>query len=266
MLQTKQTIFDNQTIFYQTNNLNTAPLIFIHGFAEDATIWNETWPFFAEYNTVIIHLPGCGLNRHLTPNLCNINTAAAIINHLANEQNWANITLVGHSMGGYIALQLAKAQSQLVAKISMVHSSIFADTDEKIKARLKNIEFIEKHSAALFLKQTVPNLFAEQFVNNQVDWLKKYIENISYLTQETLVAYLKSMMNRESSEQWITETNIPMQFICGKLDLAIPYLNSLAQSHLPKISYFHSLQTVAHSGTFEATNQVNEYILKFVKL
>jgi pimeloyl-ACP methyl ester carboxylesterase len=52
------------------------------------------------------------------------------------------ITMIGHSMGGYITLAFAEEYPQYLDSFGLFHSSAFADSEEKKAIRTKAIDFI----------------------------------------------------------------------------------------------------------------------------
>src|SRR5690606_7497770 len=71
--------------------------------------------------------------------------------------------LVGHSMGGYIALAFAEQHPELLSGLILVNSTAFADDDAKKQARQKAIETLKETGSRPFIEQTVPKMFAEAF-------------------------------------------------------------------------------------------------------
>ncbi|HSN10007.1 MAG TPA: alpha/beta fold hydrolase, partial [Hanamia sp.] len=102
--------FKNKKIFYRLEGKGT-PVLLVHGFAEDGNIWNQQIDALKEDNLLIIpDLPGSGSSEMLDEK-ASIEDYAEVIKALADEiiekkseQNDSRFSLIGHSMGGYIAL------------------------------------------------------------------------------------------------------------------------------------------------------------------
>jgi pimeloyl-ACP methyl ester carboxylesterase len=71
--------------------------------------------------------------------------------------------VLGHSMGGYITLAFAEKYASMLNRFGLVHSTAFADSEEKKKSREKSIGMIGEYGSRAFLKNTTPNLFADRF-------------------------------------------------------------------------------------------------------
>jgi pimeloyl-ACP methyl ester carboxylesterase len=73
------------------------------------------------------------------------------------------------------------------------------------------------------------------------------------------------MKERKKSLHFLEKSNLPFLFIIGKEDNAIPFLTSMQQCHLPKISYIHLLKNVGHMGMLEMPIAFNDLVKKYLK-
>ena len=82
------------------------PIIFLHGFCSDSSVWNDLLASFSNEYIVCIDLPGFGKSDFQEN--CFIPEMAGIVNAVLKELKIEKCILVGHSMGGYVALEFAK--------------------------------------------------------------------------------------------------------------------------------------------------------------
>jgi pimeloyl-ACP methyl ester carboxylesterase len=236
----------------------------LHGFGEDFTIWDNLAKQLTNYTCIIPHLPGTG-NSCNEPSLATIPSCSAIVQHILAQEKVTSCTILGHSMGGYIALHFATIYPTYLKALGLIHSTATADTEEKKLARTKSIAFIDANGTAPFLQQSTPNLFAPIFVHNSAAWLKQYITKINYLNQAILTSYLKTMMERQENLSFIQNTNLPILFVIGKEDAAVPLSISMQQCHLPKKSYISILKNVGHMSMYEQPEQLHKIVAEFLK-
>ena len=272
-MQIKKIKYNRKSVFYQTSG-DGACVLFLHGFGEDGTIWDE----FAEkisgkFKLIIPDIPGSGKSemlpseigplqnvpgsQHLTDKVIQhptIEDFAEVITAILDEEAVKECVLIGHSMGGYIALAFAEKHPEKLLALGLFHSSAFADDEQKIDARLKAIEFIRTNGAHAFLKTSIPNLFADSYKQKNPGRIDALIEAGKNFSSEALIQYYYAMINRPDRIRVLETFPKPVLFIIGEGDTAIPLKNSLLQCHLPGISYVHILPEVGHMGMIENSN------------
>lgn len=267
-MQLKTFTYQSSKIFYRTVGKGN-PVILIHGFAEDGDIWKNQIEFLKDHFTLIIpDLPGSGQSEMI--NDMSIEGMAELIKELiVPELNFLNqpaegdgICLIGHSMGGYISLALAEKYPTMFSSIALVHSSAFADTEEKKANRLKSIEFIKKNGAFEFLKAVIADLFTENWYAGNRKIVDDLIEKSKNFTDEAIIAYYQAMINRPDRTSVLKNFNNPILFIIGEHDKAVPFQQSLQQCYLPAQAYIHILRKSAHMGMFEEPEKLNHALLQ----
>lgn len=246
------------------------PLLLIHGFGEDGNIWqNQIEHLKHNYQLIIPHLPGSGGSDMIDD--MSIEGMAECIKELydhevQNSSPFGGSWVGAHSMGGYIALALIEKHPNLFNSFGLIHSTAFADSEEKKAARLKSIEFIKEYGAYEFLKTTIPNLFYRgQHGSKPSDpYIDTLIEQGKTFTDEALIAYYNAMINRPDRTNVLKSFTKPILFIIGEHDLAVPFTQSMQQCHLPQQSNVHILRNSAHMGMWEEMDKTNKIIRDFL--
>lgn len=264
-----QKIFNNQDVEISYTDVGEGNIVvFLHGFGEDGSIWKNQIDFLVKFYRVIVpDIPGSGGSSLLKKQDTSIEDYAISIHQFLEsilpERN-TTITLLGHSMGGYITLAYAKIFSQQLNGFGLIHSTAFADSEEKKLVRLKAIETINQYGAYPFLKITIPNLFAADFKQKHPEQVEELIAKSKAFTEPSLEQYYIAMMNRTDATSVLKESRVPVLFVMGTEDIAAPLQDVLQQCHLPKQSHISILENVGHMGMMEATEKVNNAILNFV--
>lgn len=269
----KQFSYQNSNIFYRIAGTGK-PVVLLHGFGEDGDIWANQVEFLStvsggkdHYQLIIPDLPGSGKSELITD--MSIEGMAECIKELLNIEVFKAspvggglVGVIGHSMGGYIALAFAEKHGALLNSFGLVHSSAYADAEEKKEARRKSIEFIKANGAYEFLKTAIPGLFYQPENNKACEDLVKASKNF---TAEALIAYYTAMINRPDRTEVLKTFTQPILFIMGQYDKAVPFDQSMQQSHLPNQSHICILRNSAHMGMWEETGKTNEALLKFLE-
>lgn len=271
------------------------PVVLLHGFGEDSRIWNRQVDYLQQHCQLIVpDLPGTGdsqwekvngewsmsaglplevheeqhknspLTIDYSPLTPSIDSLADGIQYLLLQENIQSCYLLGHSMGGYITLAFAEHHPSLLLGFGLIHSTAFADSEEKKKNRLRGIELMGQYGGYHFLKTTIHNLFGEVFKKNHPEAIEKLIEQSAHLSTPSLQAYYYAMMNRPDRTHVLKSNPLPVLFVLGTEDVAAPMNDVLQQTHLPFISYIHILDGVGHMGMWESTERLNEILKAFI--
>lgn len=270
-MEEKKFQYKGSEIYYRSIGQGK-PVILLHGFGEDGTVWErQVTALQNNYRLIIPDLPGSG--KSLLVANANIETYAVIIKELVNIElspaiqnggDLANVSLIGHSMGGYIALAFAEKYPQYLNSLGLFHSSAFADADEKKATRKKAIEFILENGALTFLKTSIPGLFNETFAVENESVISSLISKATNFTDAALVQYYEAMIARPDRILVLKNFTKPVLFIIGEHDKAVPLQSSLEQCYLPAISHVHILENAAHMGMYEQTEKANMALINFL--
>ncbi len=225
-------------------------VVLLHGFGEDSSIWNEIADALsASYQLIIPDIPGSGNAAMLGGENISMGDYADALFAILQNEGLEQCTLIGHSMGGYIALAFAEKYPQMLHAFGLFHSSAYADDDAKKETRKKAIDFIKAHGVDEFLKTSTPGLFmdATESKANINDLLQKG----KLFTSGALIQYYEAMIARPDRTHVLKNFNGPILFILGAHDKAVPFEQGLAQSHLPAQSHIYILRNSAHMGMLE---------------
>jgi len=238
-------------------------IVLLHGFLEDLSMWDELGANLSLTNKVIaIDLPGFG-NSGMISNNHSMSLMAETVSEILKNESVDKCTVVGHSMGGYVALAFASLYQSSLLGIVLFHSQAAEDDIITKKNRDRTIEIV-KNNHAKFISSFIPSLFTEE---NAIKFAKK-IETIvekSILTKnEGIIAALAGMRDREDYLLLLSRLNIPVLFIAGKQDSRIPISKILKQIELPKNAESLILENVGHMGFIEAKELTYKAVKQFV--
>lgn len=268
---TEKTItFQDAAIFYRTVGEGKT-VVFVHGFGENSSIWDYQVTFLKNhFHLILPDLPGSGRSEMLAN--ANIETYAEIIKAIldiesstSSLQEPEKVTMIGHSMGGYITLAFAEKYPELLDSLGLFHSSAFSDSEEKKQVRTKAIDFINEKGTHAFLKTSTPALFTKEYAEKHPESINELIEQGKKFSTKALVQYYQAMIARPDRTAVLKTFSRPILFIIGEHDLAIPLESSLQQCYLPVQSHVNLLEKSAHMGMWEETDKCNQILLNFLQ-
>jgi pimeloyl-ACP methyl ester carboxylesterase len=238
-------------------------IVFLHGFAESQAIWMDFLHGFPEgYQLLTLDLLGHGANIEAAPDY-SMEAQAHYVAEQLQQQGVKKALLVGHSMGGYVALAFAEQFPERVAGLVLFHSTALPDTEEKQANRDKNMEFVRKNGVVKFMNSFIRPLFAPAN-RDKMQAQQELLEDIGKATSEaTVLGGLQAMRNRPDRTQVLRDATFPILFIGGKDDAAVPLDSLLPLLALPTESHALLLSSVGHLGYLEAPELTRRAIADF---
>lgn len=233
-------------------------VIFLHGFGEDATVWTEFLKLLPKEHTYF-----CPDYASLT-SIESIGGYADWLKVFNEEKGIKKSIIIGHSMGGYIALAYAEKFPNEVLGLGLFHSSAYADNEERKEIRLKTARVIDQQGTAKFIKGFYPNMFTEEFKAKNADFIEKQIERYSYFPKEALMNAQIAMRGREDKTSVLKEATYPIMILAGEKDTFVPKSAALEQIALLKSSQSTVLDGVAHAGMFENPTESAKVVIAFL--
>lgn len=233
-------------------------VVLVHGFGESATIWSHLATELRSHYRVLVP------DFSTAAQFSTIDEYAVQLHAQLVGAEVQRCVVIGHSMGGYIALAFAEKYPQMLDGLGLFHSTAYADTDERKELRLKNVAFIEKHGTEAFVRNFTPNLYAEAFVVQHPAALTAHIEGALGLPSAALVAGMKAMRLRPDRTHVLREASCPVLFIVGRLDKSVSPEHALEQAQLPSRVHTLVLDHVGHMGMVEAPEACTSAVKAFL--
>jgi len=265
-MQTSSFLYQQQPIFFRSSG-NGKPVVLLHGFGEDSRVFDALLPHLPDgYQYFLPDLPGSGASP-FQPTISNsIDVMATAVLALMQAQQLSSFTILGHSMGGYIALAMMEQQPAVINGMGLIHSTAFADSEEKKMNRRKAMTFMQENGAKAFLKTAIPGLFAQAFVDTNAAVVDTLIQQGNDFSAAALVAYYEAMIARPDRTEILRQSQVPVLFLIGDEDKAVPMQDVLQQVYLPEQSMVHIMRGIGHMGMLEDTPATAQHIASFLRL
>ena len=133
------------------------PLVLVHGFLGSSKIWKPQINFFKKnFRVIVPDLPGFGKSKNVKSHNSIKSTASLLINCL-KEKKIDNYNLLGHSMGGMIAQQMAQISGEKISKLVCYSTGPIGEMPGRFETIDKSREKIKKNGlqkTALKIAQT----------------------------------------------------------------------------------------------------------------
>jgi len=204
-------------------------IVLLHGFLENKTMWDPFIPKLSKNHKVVtIDLLGHG-ETGCTGSVHSMEDKADAVKAVLNELNIAESILIGHSMGGYVALAYAEKYPGEVKGLCLMNSTAQTDSEEKKINRDRAIEAV-RNNKNRFVKISVTNLFRPKNRTIFSSELKQVINEAVQFPIEGITAALLGMKIRKDRTKLFQELPCKKMVIIGKRDPVLDYDSLIYQT------------------------------------
>lgn len=248
---------NSKLVFFQRPGVGT-PIILIHGYPLDHTIWKPMLPFLDKDARLIMpDLRGHGKSLTNEDNY-SIEQMADDIAGLMDYLRIKKAIVIGHSMGGYVTLAFASKYEKKILGLGLIASRINSDSPAQKDARNKIIADIQMKGVEFLAEFMSSKLVADPIFAPDLHELILNMDPVG------AIGALKAMIRRDDSSSLFRKLNIPIMVIAGSDDALIPIESSrLMQVVNPNCAYLE-LKKVGHMPMLESPVKTAQAINQFI--
>lgn len=223
----KNILYKNTKISFTDSGEGTV-IVLLHGFLENKIMWQEYVDFFSQkYRIITIDLLGHGESDclgYVHEMEDNAGAVHEVLEHLKIDK----AIILGHSMGGYVALAFAELYPKKVQKLVLQNSTSKEDSAEKKLNRTRAIKAVKQNYIS-FVSLAIANLFSENNRIRLADEIEKVKEEALKTPLQGIVASLEGMKMRKDREELLHKNLFPVLLILGRKDPVLNYEENIAQ-------------------------------------
>lgn len=222
------------------------PLLLVHGYPLDHTIWAPVAPLLeADFDLILPDLRGFGQSASSgTPYL--LTDLAADLAALADALGLERVALTGHSMGGYVALAFARLYPERVLGLGLVASQAAADPPEKKVARYQAAARVEADGVGE-VAGSMPALLTEA-----VSLQTRLRELILRQPPMSVAGALRAMAERPDSTPFLPGFGFPVVIVHGLADRIVPVERAFEMRVTVKDGHLTEIEGAGHMPIMEA--------------
>jgi pimeloyl-ACP methyl ester carboxylesterase len=237
-----------------------APLVLIHGYPLDHSIWDEVAPLLEDdFDLIIPDLRGFGESDVMEADHSIIDYAsdiAGLLTHFKIKKAY----LAGHSMGGYVALAFAREYPDRVSGLALVSTQLLGDPPDKKEGRYATAQQVLQQGVEVVVDAMTPKLSSDARIQGRVRELMSH--------QRPLGVYsaLTAMAERPDSTDLLETFNFPLVIVHGGADALIPVERGREMKAAHPAAHFVELPGAGHLPMLENPEQVAEALKSFMSV
>lgn len=226
-----------------------SPLVLIHGYPLDHTIWEEVIPVLErDFDLILPDMRGFGESTTLQSQY-SIDDIALDISGLLDHLDLPKTAIAGHSMGGYVALAFARLFPEKITGLGLISSQAVADPPDRKEGRYKTAADVAEKGVSIVAEAMTPKLSSDYGVQGLV---RQLIERQS---KDGMIGALKAMAEREDSTPLLASFSFPVVLIHGDADALIPIDRAREIKSAIPSAKFLELPGAGHMPMMEAADK-----------
>ncbi|MBI1267501.1 MAG: alpha/beta fold hydrolase [Cryomorphaceae bacterium] len=181
--------------FFRQNGAGT-PILLLHGFMENNAMWMPLLPALKGRDVIVPDLPGHG-SSPWDNSLLSMRFAANELVKLMADLKIDNFHVVGHSMGGYIAMEMLSQHPERVADVALFQSTSSNDSVERITMRNRAISAVLENKK-LYIRGMISALFSPGRRMLYDADIENLIAHAAEMKAESIASALTGMRDRNN--------------------------------------------------------------------
>lgn len=197
------------------------PLVLLHGFPFKGSLWQHQARHLSDaYRVITPDLRGFGQSE-VTDGIYEMEVLARDVLGLLDRLELPKATIMGHSMGGYVALALWRLAAERFRALGLIASHVWADSEAQRDAREALIAQILEHGSGAVVQAMLPRLFAPASSTDEP--IQEQARAMMLEARPTsLIGALRGMMRRPDSSDLLPHISVPTLILCGDADPIVP--------------------------------------------
>jgi pimeloyl-ACP methyl ester carboxylesterase len=197
------------------------PWVLLHSFPVDRRMWAAQCAALAAdgHRAVVFDLPGFGGAPRMTASPPSLDAYVDAVLAALDALGLDRVTLVGLSLGGYVALRLAARAPDRLRGLVLADTRAAADSPETRAGRVLNLALVRSRGPAALIEKMLPHLLHRDAPESLRDTLRGWAAEQS---AEAVGDALLAMRDRGDATPVLATIACPTLLLCGSYDTITP--------------------------------------------
>lgn len=258
------TTINNFELSYDDIGEGGIPIIFLHGYPFDKTMWeSQIDALHPTHRLIACDIRGFGKSTDEESKL-SIDMFGEDLNAFMDKLEIDKAIICGLSMGGFIALNAYQRFPDRFEALILCDTQCIADTPEVKKNRYEVIEEIGLDGVTKFNEGFIKSVFHQDSLKNQKELVEK-LRKVVFANSQTIITNgLKALAERSETCSTLSEITLPTLIICGREDEVTPLIESEKMNASITGSTLQVIEKAGHVSNLEQPEAFNTCLLDFL--
>jgi len=258
------TKLNNIELSYSYAGEGSVPVIFLHGFPFDKSMWKVQLDSLKDSCCVIsIDIRGFGKSIDNQTHL-SIDLFAEDLVSFMTKLKIEKAIICGLSMGGFIALNAVNKFPERFEGLILCDTQCIGDTAEVMEKRKKNIEQISINGTSEFNEKFIKSVFHPDSLTTKTEIVDSLRDVVFANSQRTITAGLTALAERSETCSTLGAIGVPTLIICGREDEVTPLAQSEFMHENITGSILKIIDHAGHVSNLEQPDEFNAHLKEFL--
>lgn len=234
------------------------PIVLIHGFGLDRSIWRDVASrYLANHRVILPDVRGHG-ESEAPKGVYSMTVLAKDIKHLLEFLGVSKAIICGHSMGGYIALAFAENVPERLAGLGLITTRAKPDSEEGRAGRYEMVEKVKEDGSKVLAQSLAPKLSQDEAI------VYRMKEMIAQTPANGIIGALKGMAERPDRRDLLPKIKVPALVVAGEADQIINLQDAEQMARALPRGEFLAIKGAGHMPMLETKSELGQGLLSLI--
>lgn len=239
------------------------PLLWIHGFPFSSSIFDSVTSI-AGAKHILIDLPGFGKTAS-DPGIVSMDDFATAVLATLDELQIDCAVIAGLSMGGYLALAIARIAPERLRALILIDTRETADSEDARVQRTASAKRVAEEGIDFLVAQMRPKMLTSATTAERPHIATKVEESMKGSTSVGVIGALSAMRDRESSAAVLAAITVPILVVVGAEDTITPPADAERMARNARNATLSILPSAAHLSHIDQPDLFRDAVERFLK-